>query len=321
LLAALSVTPAFAQNEEARTNPSWITRPSGADFAQFYPPAAMEQGVVGFAQLMCTVKLDTTTTCAVTYESPEGWGFGEAALGISQSFRMAPSTQDGVAVAGGLASVPIRFATHVSGEETRDWGVVLPQWEAAPNLERVNAVYPLRARAQSVRGRATLSCTVDEDRTLSCDVVRETPEGAGFGAAALVLASEFRVWEQETSFVSQHREAPFFLPVNFGAPPLQEPLSTLTTGMGVAYIGSSEATNFTFPAAAHAAGVAGRVISLCTLRESFPAHCIVESEEPIGWGFGEAVASRAHNNNFAPQTLGLLPGDQIRVETTFTPQT
>lgn len=95
------------------TNPQWLERPSGRDFERYYPPRALERGQEGRVNLACVVAADGRISCTVTSESPEGWGFGEAAIRISRHFRMSPQTRDGVATSGGRVNVPIRF--NVSG--------------------------------------------------------------------------------------------------------------------------------------------------------------------------------------------------------------
>ncbi|MBX3510003.1 MAG: energy transducer TonB [Hyphomonadaceae bacterium] len=91
------------------TDPTWIERPTGRDFARFYPPRALERNQEGRVTLDCIVNADGRISCTVTSEEPSGWGFGEAAVRISRSFRMAPATRDGVPTSGGRVRVPIRF--------------------------------------------------------------------------------------------------------------------------------------------------------------------------------------------------------------------
>ncbi|MBL8531036.1 MAG: TonB family protein, partial [Hyphomonadaceae bacterium] len=73
------------------TDPTWIERPTGRDFARFYPPRALERNQEGRVTLDCIVNADGRISCTVTSEEPSGWGFGEAAVRISRSFRMAPA--------------------------------------------------------------------------------------------------------------------------------------------------------------------------------------------------------------------------------------
>ncbi|HRP10723.1 MAG TPA: energy transducer TonB, partial [Terricaulis sp.] len=91
------------------TDPTWVQRPDGRDFARHYPPRALDRGQEGRVTLDCIVNADGRISCTVTSEEPSGWGFGEAAIRISRSFRMAPATRDGAPTSGGRVRVPIRF--------------------------------------------------------------------------------------------------------------------------------------------------------------------------------------------------------------------
>jgi len=90
-------------------NIPWAERPDGRNFARFYPSRAMELSRPGGTVLFCTVLTDGSLDCAVAYEGPQGWGFGQSALRIARAFRAAPQTEDGVATAGQTVRVPIRF--------------------------------------------------------------------------------------------------------------------------------------------------------------------------------------------------------------------
>jgi protein TonB len=57
--------------------------------------------------------------------------------------------------------------------------------------------YPDSAARRGVSGQATLSCSVTAAGTVrDCEVVGETPQTGGFGAAALKLARLFRMAPQ-----------------------------------------------------------------------------------------------------------------------------
>jgi TonB family protein len=97
----------LAQAEEL-VGPEWMELPSGANFAKYYPRAALQAGQEGRAVLNCLVREDGSLRCAIEQEEPEGAGFGPAALGISQSFRVAPAI-DGHPTSGKRVRVPVSF--------------------------------------------------------------------------------------------------------------------------------------------------------------------------------------------------------------------
>jgi TonB family protein len=93
------------------TDPDWIETPNGDDFATYFPPVAAMLSLGGRVVMRCQVSTTgTLDDCTITNEAPAGLGFGEAALKISQYFRMKPMSVDGASVAGGKINIPIRFA-------------------------------------------------------------------------------------------------------------------------------------------------------------------------------------------------------------------
>ncbi len=92
------------------TKPDWLRKPSGEDMANFYPPLAQMFSLSGRAMIDCTVTdQGALTDCSVGGETPIGIGFGQAALRLSDLFRMKPQTFDGAPVGGAKIRVPIRF--------------------------------------------------------------------------------------------------------------------------------------------------------------------------------------------------------------------
>jgi protein TonB len=91
------------------TNPVWLSRPGAREFERYYPPRALERGREGRVTLDCIVGANGAIACAVARETPEGWGFGAAALKIAPSFRLAPRMEDGRATEGGTVRVDLAF--------------------------------------------------------------------------------------------------------------------------------------------------------------------------------------------------------------------
>lgn len=170
----------------ALENPQWIRRPNMDAMRRHYPQAAMEEGIEGRAVIACEVAADGALTgCTVAAEEPKGYGLGEAALKVAPEFRMETRTKQGAPVAGGRVRIPIRFGINpkdafISIKGEGGWKILQQPWE----WERL---YPLKARQQKVAGEARVECKPNEKRKIICTVLSETPEGHGFGQAALDL--------------------------------------------------------------------------------------------------------------------------------------
>jgi hypothetical protein len=328
IVSALVAQPGHADPipERGDVPPAFIQRPSGADFIQFYPPAALAQSVVGGALLDCTVGLDTVVSCSILNQYPTGWGFGDAALAVSRAFRASPRMIDGRPVAGGRIRIPLRFTMTQEREavdpaypvELRDYlernpWPDLPRWSDTPNSETVDAYYPVASKRAGERGRGVLSCRVKTDRTLACTISDERPANRGFGAAALSLSTKFIVYEDDTSFIERHRVAPFKLPINFGASPLSEPVST-TFNETLPFAmppPPPDLMALIYPPRAQFANISGLAVVLCTVQPAPPAKCEIKSEDPPGWQFGDAALSAILMLPLGSGDEGFLAGDQI----------
>ncbi|MDQ0463268.1 TonB family protein [Caulobacter ginsengisoli] len=92
------------------TSPDWTRRPSGEDLEKVYPARARTLSLSGKAIISCDVtSLGTLVYCSLISETPEGEGFGEAALKVTSKFRMKPLARDGSPVGGGTVRIPILF--------------------------------------------------------------------------------------------------------------------------------------------------------------------------------------------------------------------
>lgn len=72
--------------------------------------------------------------------------------------------------------------------------ITRPNWLRKPDGEDLARAYPAAARQGGVSGRSSMRCVVTARGTLtSCRVISETPAGAGFGPAALRVASRYQM--------------------------------------------------------------------------------------------------------------------------------
>jgi protein TonB len=83
---------------------------SSADIQRVYPRAAQRARISGNVLLSCRIRLDgRLDNCRVVRESPEGQGFGEAALATVVRFRAAPPTEGGRPVENAEATFGVLF--------------------------------------------------------------------------------------------------------------------------------------------------------------------------------------------------------------------
>jgi TonB family protein len=69
-----------------------------------------------------------------------------------------------------------------------------PDWQRKPTGEDIARYYPQGAQMKNLGGRASITCQVTAEGTLSdCNVTEESPLGEGFGEAALKLGTLFRM--------------------------------------------------------------------------------------------------------------------------------
>lgn len=163
VLAATILATATAAAAEPQTisDPDWDTRPTIEMLARAYPVAPMRLRIQGRTSIRCDVSdLGVLENCELLSESPEGMGFGEAALGLAHRFRMKPRTVGGEPVAGGVVRIPISFS--------------MP--EAAPRPELTPAPAARLAAARQIWSAAELAEQIVS--ALHRDMAEFQPRGA-----------------------------------------------------------------------------------------------------------------------------------------------
>jgi hypothetical protein len=88
---------------------NWVRAPNARDFARFYPNRAIDSGVSGNVTLDCIIGGGGRLVCSVAGESPDGYGFGRAAINISRQLRVDTRLSDGSSAAGRNLSLPLSF--------------------------------------------------------------------------------------------------------------------------------------------------------------------------------------------------------------------
>jgi protein TonB len=69
-----------------------------------------------------------------------------------------------------------------------------PEWVSKPTASVIEHYYPVRAKLNSLNGKASMRCSVTPTGALeSCRVLSETPKPYGFGASLLSMAQFFRM--------------------------------------------------------------------------------------------------------------------------------
>lgn len=331
ICAALMLWGVASAQEPPRDAPlTWLQQPTGEDLVKHYPEAATVQSVEGVATIECMLETDASLRCVVTAESPQGWGFGDAAMRISQEFRVQPAIQNGQPQRGRIRRT-IRFRLPDIDPDFAGWTPQeralfeamsppeLPRWDDAPSFYAVLDHYPAQARRDRVRGRGVLSCTVNADRRLACTQVLETPLGMGFGAAALALSARFRVSDSDEGFAARHRNTAFLLPIAFSDRADQVPVNRFYSGIAPIEMPPIPVPPEGYPPAALAMRIEATVALLCTLRANGPPECVVEEESAPGWGFAERLIEGVRQAPWRLDELEVLDGDQVRFRFVFTP--
>lgn len=187
-------------NHRVLTQPTWAAAPTAAQTAAAYPARAARDGAIGAASVRCYIQDDyRLKRCLIVNEEPRGYAFGAAARTLADHFVLEPPAGLEEQVKGIEVSYTVAFDPRMA--EGGAPVVGRPTWRSMPTGEMFAASYPAAARAAGVsEARILVDCDIAESGRLSdCAVRSETPEGLGFGAAALGLTSAFQtsVWSAE----------------------------------------------------------------------------------------------------------------------------
>jgi len=276
------------------TNPDWLKKPTPEQMRAAWPYEAARKGIGGKAVISCEVDIQgLLKNCGVVSETPEGSGFGQAALLLAPSFKMKPRRVNGKPAEGGQVRIPISFEGPGDGQMMAgppSLAIVDPIWATAPSFDDMAAAWP-KVAGDIASGGAFLRCSVSKAGKLdNCATYNELPRDNGFGAAAKSLASKFTLKLDPNS---QRGSRPPFVNVAFRFLNPDTPegkARKLTQARWITTLDASK-VQAVFPKQAADSGVkAGMGMADCLITaDGHLAECKVAKEEPAGLGFGQSA--------------------------------
>jgi TonB family protein len=317
------------------------------EFVSIWPAKAYRNGTEGRVTLRCRIDVHgLAEVCGVKSESPDGQGFGAAAMQLRPTFKLKPIKGPDGAPVETQVDIAIKFhpprrdldlqnlqkgsdpftrgdphnnvlltdRTFI-GNPTATHQVTMlsnPVWATAPGFEDVAAAYP--AKAAGAEGYVVEHCQVTPTGELkTCMPVKETPDGLDFARAALPLAYKFRVIPALA--VSPDKKPLWVdIPIRLPPPDAQQDRTIAQPH----WLTRLDAAPAVFPPQAAARGVTRGVgVVDCVVGAGGAlTQCAPGPGAPAGLGFSEAVAQIASNLKVAiwSDDAGPVLGGQVRLE-------
>jgi TonB family protein len=185
---------------------------------------------------------------------------------------------------------------------------------AAADAIALAGFYPPEAKARGLAGQATISChRAPHGSLVGCNIVSETPTGAGFGAAALAIAAS-KADRPTTNILPQLQSVPFDITFRFSPSPLSVGPDVLSPYWGQPTM-IIETPRFTeipsavemarhYPKSALRQRLGGNAVLHCEITlQGLLSDCRVLSENPPSLGFGDAALALAPNFRVAPRIV------------------
>src|SRR4051812_24656797 len=316
------------------------------EFVSIWPAKAFRDGTEGRVTLRCRINVHgLAEVCGVRSESPEGQGFGAAAMQLRPTFKVTPvkgpdgpiEAQVDIAVKFHPPRRELDVQSFQKGDNAFDRGdpknnVILtdrvfignplvgkavtmlskPVWAAAPGFEDVARAYP--AKAAGAEGYVVAHCQVAPTGDLkNCATVKETPDAMGFAEAALPLAYKFKVIPALAVSPDKH---PLWVDIPIRLPPPEAQQDR--TVAQPHWLTKLDAAPTVFPSQAAARGVTRGVgVVDCVVGAGGAlTQCAPGPGAPEGLGFSEAVAEIASNLKVAiwSDDAGPVLGGKVRLE-------
>jgi len=312
------------------------------DLVAVWPMGAYQARVNGKVVLSCWVDgYGLAESCRVESETPAHLGFGAAALQLRTTFKLRPAIGPNGPIASQM-SIAVNFrapdpqfgvgaassAGIPSGQGSADnvaSGIQVqnpltmrpvtmldrPIWVRAASFEDLARAYP--AKAANVEGYAVAHCKIERSGDLTnCQIIKETPDKQGFGAAALGLARQFQVAPEWTK-APDRGELWVDLPIRF--PPPGTAQRTVAAPIWLVGVDPNSVPEV-FPPEAAAKGVTtGIGVAQCTVNfDGSLTGCSPQAGDPDGLGFSEAAVRLASVMKMNPWTADAAPVDGATVD-------
>lgn len=180
----VATSPAVAQSPRFLQGDDWAVRPGPEEFRAVAPQGPTTGGE---GMLQCQIAAGgQLQDCTVLSESPQGLGYGEAALRLSSSHRVKQGA--GAPEVGEVVRARIMIRPTVMQR---------PRFLQTPSSQQISDVYPSSAHRRGLSGTANLRCLVRQTGEVGdCEIIDESPANQGFGRAALRLTRYFRLEPQ-----------------------------------------------------------------------------------------------------------------------------
>ena len=198
--AGLAFGQAIPKGQPA-TYPDWLVVPPGDNQDTDYPMhrwRPQDPWPSGSAVIRCRRESNGDLDhCRAVSSSPPDADFGDGAA-LTANLSRAPSPPESALRPNGEVDVPVAFdgdaAKKIMLAQPRapSHVVTSPNWKTRPDADDMSRVWPVEATRMGVGGAAKVICYVTVEGLLDrCRIVSETPDGAAFGDATLLLTRYF----------------------------------------------------------------------------------------------------------------------------------
>lgn len=275
-----------------KTGGSYRKKPTPAEVLAAWPEK-LPKTAFGKAIVDCRISAaGKLSECELVDETPVGAGVGSAALSLVPLYDVKSPTRDGKPVSTSDA-FPIVFVMGPDGQPILDRD---PDWAKRLRPEDILGVWPTAALKKGLAGKAAIKCKVSlQGGLFDCKVLSETPAGAGFGSAALLLVPQILM--RPATIDGKPAVSDISIPITFQANgPVAADVIRPVVGAAIPWETAPTHADVVaaYPPKARAETVGGHVTLACSItNDARVTGCETLSEEPKGYGFAKAARSLA----------------------------